>query len=545
MKISGNQLVAKSLKSTGAEVLFFLMGYPVIDLISECNKIGIKCIDVRHEQAAGMMAHAWSRLKKKPGICVASSGPATINFATSVTIANEDLSPVICIGGSSPIKQYNKGDFQEIDQVSVFKPITKWSTRVYNTENIPQTINMGFIKTMSNTPGPVYLDFPADILYSEVEEGFEIEKKIKKKTRSFVDPSIIEKTIELLSNAERPIIVAGNGVLWSGGGELLREFIKKTNIPVFTTPETRGVIEEEDKRNYSRARSFAFNNADIVLVLGTRFNFILSFGNRFNNDAKIIKIDINEEELYRNRSCHLGIIGDIKDVLKQLLSLTDNVNWNFITNWCQILDEINKKKTMKDKEFINNVLNNQPIHPMFLFNNIAKLMEKDAIVSVDGQETLLYARKEIPTNILGHRLNPGPSGCMGVSIPFGIGAKVACPDKQVIILTGDGSFGMNGFELDTAIRHNIPVNVVISNNGGWTGKKPNESRIGRNLGYTRYDLIAKDLGCHSEFVQKPEELIPALTRSFNSNKPSCVNVITDPNARASTTKFVQYGSVYR
>jgi acetolactate synthase-1/2/3 large subunit len=354
------------------------------------------------------------------------------------------------------------------------------------------------------------------------------------------DAGLVQEAVDILARAERPVLVTGSGILWSNASEELRQFVDATGIPFYTTPQGRGVVPEDHPRCFLSARSLAFREADAFLFLGTRFNYVISFGRapRFNADAKVIQVNIDPAEIGKNRPVDIGIVGDAKTVLQQMLDLVQGkFNPKKDTPWIEALREQDIKGQARLEPFMNS--DETPIHPLRLCKEVSDFMDRDGILVVDGQEILNYGRQSIPTYVPGHRLNSGPFGTMGVGVPFGVGAKVAKPDKQVLVLHGDGSFGMNAMEMDTAVRHNIPIVTVISLNGGWTAD-PAGGKIGRDLGYQRYEKMMDAFGGHGEYVEKPADIRPALERAFASGKAAIVNVKTDYRARATTLRFSNY-----
>ncbi len=541
-KVTGNDLVVHSLKNEGVNTVFYLPGGPMSDVARLCIESRLKSIGVRHEQAAAMMAHAYSRLTGKPGICFASSGPGTTNLLTGIGNSFLDATPVVALGGSSPITQDGRGLFQEIDQLSIFKPVCKWAERVTSVRRIPELIGKGLRMATQGQQGPVYLDLPGDILYTQVDlNEVPFPGNLDKQLRPAGDPELIEEAVALLGRANRPLILTGSGILWSDASAALRKFVEITGIPFATTPQGRGVIPEDHPLSFLGARSKAFREADVVLIIGTRLNFIVGFGlpPRWASDAKMIQVDIRREELGRNRPIDIGIVGDARRVLEQLTEVACRVFSSPIDlPWVADLHQASRQNEEKASALLNT--DAMPIHPLRLCKEVRDFMDRDAILAVDGHEILNFARQSIPAYVPGHRINAGANGCMGVAVPYGLGAKVAKPDKQVIVLSGDGSFGMNGMEMDTAVRHHIPILVVVSNNGGWAGIG---EMAGRDLGFTRYDKIAEALGCHGEHVEKPDQILPSLERAqtaVNAGKPAVVNVLTDPRARSQTVRFSTY-----
>ncbi|MCH8885392.1 MAG: thiamine pyrophosphate-binding protein [SAR324 cluster bacterium] len=547
--LTGSEILARSLKNEGTDVLFFLMGGPMLLAESWCIKEGIRPIDVRHEQAAAFMGQAYSRLLQKPSVCMAASGPGVINLTTGIANALIDCAPVVAIGGSSAIGQFGRQTFQEIDQLAIMKGCTKWCDRVYNLKRIPEQVNFAFQKAMSGKPGPVYLDFPGDLLYEEIPED-EVDWSLSGRpllgARPMGEQKKIDELIAALGQSRQPIIVSGSGVLWSRAWSELQALVEKAGIPFYTTPQGRGVLPDDHPLSYLTMRSSAFREADLILIVGTRMNYIIAHAAppRFGANALIARIDIDPEEIASSpRKVDIGIVGDCKSVLQQILEgLPGRVDSDRFEPWRKMLAGGEAEKQAKEGR--DPAMDAVPIHPLRLCEEIKNFMRRDAILVVDGQEILNYGRQSMPTFAPGHRLNSGPFGTMGVGLPFGIGAKIAKPDTQVIVVHGDGSFGLNAMELDTAVRHNIPILVVISLNGGWTAD-PKGEKPGRNLGYTRFDKMAEALGCHGEYVEQPEDIRPALERAqkkVDEGRVAVVNVKTDFRARAGTVKFSSYAT---
>ncbi len=543
--ITGSEVLAQTLHSQGVDTLFYLMGGPMLETEAACIKLGIRAIDTRHEQAASLAAHAWTRVTRRPGVCMGCSGPGTTNLVTGVANAFADCAPLVAIGGSSPRVYLGMEAFQEIDQVAIMKPITKRAERIYDARRIPDVVATAFREATAGRPGPVYLDLPGDVLGEKIEEEAVVyPAPWRPAPRTLGDPAAIREAVALLARAERPVVLAGSGVWWSDGARAFQDFVEATGIPFYTTPISRGLIPEDHALAFLNARSKAFTEADVVLAVGTRFNWMIQFGRppRFAADMKVIHVDVNPAQLGHNRAVDVPIAGDARAVLEQLRAEADGkIQPKQYAVWTGKLRTLDAEKSAEmDKSMSADAA---PIHPLRLCKEIRDFLRRDAILVVDGQEILNYGRQAIPTFVAGHRLNSGALGTMGVGLPFGVGAKVARPDTQVVVLHGDGSFGINAMEIDTAVRHRIPVVVVISNNGGWTANAPWTRPLpkpGRNLGHTRYDRVAQELGAHGEFVEKPHEIRPALERAFASGKPAVVNVITDDKARAQTVRFSAY-----
>src|SRR3954466_7626578 len=547
--VTGSEILARALKKEGTKDLFFIMGGPMQLVQTTCAQEEIRMIDVRHEQAAALSAQAYSRLLQKPGVCMGASGPGAINLTTGIANAFIDCAPIVALGGASAIGLYGRQTFQEIDQLSMMKPITKWADRVVNVKRIPEMLNNAFQKAMGGKPGPVYLDFPADVLYEKVPEeqvDWRLSGRPLLNPRPLGEPARVNELVDALAKAKQPLIVSGSGVIWSQAWPEMQQFVEKAGIPFYTTPQGRGVLPDDHPLSFLTMRSTAFKDADLIIILGTRMNYIIGHGSapRFGGNAKIARIDIDGDELATApRRIDIPIQGDCKAVLQQLIAaMPKRIEPENFAQWRKKLaeGEASKKKETEG----GMAMNKSPIHPLRLCEEVKNFMKRDAILVVDGQEILNFGRQSMPTFAPAHRLNSGPFGMMGVGLPFAVGAKIACPDKQVICVHGDGSFGLNAMELDTAVRHKLPLLVVISLNGGWTAD-PDRNKPGRDLGYTRYDKMAEGLGCYSEYVEQPEEIRPALERAqkqVDEGRVALVNIKTDYRARAGTVQFSDYST---
>ena len=533
MEVEGSYLVARTLKEEEVEHLFFLMGGPNYEIINNAVDLGIKATDFRHEQAASMAAHGYARVTGKPGVTTAASGPGTLNLLTGQYTAWADCAPMITLGGAGPISDFGRDGFQEVDQVGVFEPISKAVMRPTDPSRYPEHISTAFRLSTSGRPGPVYVDCNEDVLYGKVDEtDVPSATRASGRARPAGDPDLIKQAVKLLSQSKRPIVFAGGGVWWSQAYDELRILVERTGIPFYTSPMSRGLLPDDHEMSFPAARSGAFRGADLVLVVGTRFNWMMTFGKRIATESKVIQIDIHGAELGHNRSVDVGIEGDAKIVLQQMIDQIEMTGFKskVKTEWIESLRQADSERRERVAPLENST--QRPIHPLRLCKDLRDVMDRDAILAVDGNEILHFGRQSMPTYVPGHRLNSGPSGCMGVGLPYAIGAKLAKPDKQVVALHGDGSLGMNIQDFDTAVRHNLPIVIVVSNNEGWTARVEGIRKPGRELGFTRFDKIAEALGGHGELVENPVDLPAALERAFDSGVPAIVNVRTDPTARA-------------
>ncbi len=532
----GHQLVGPALKAQGVDTVFFMLGIggPHSPPVQSCLDEGIRGIYVRHEEAAAMMAHAYARMTGKPGVVFTPLGPATTNAITGVMNANMDASPIVLIGGGQNRADAGREAYQEQDQVAMLRPATKVAYRIELPEKIPELIARALHQASSGCKGAVYLDLAGDVIHAAVDE-----RKVlwpaprREQPRPAMNDEQLDTLQQMFSAAERPVILAGSGVIWSGAAAALAEFVTAARIPVVTTPQARGVVPEDHELVFTVAKTPALQQADLVIILGTRANWL----NRhflppaISAKAKVVNINIDPETIGHMRVPDLGVMADAKIAIGQMRRLRnysgDHARWS---GWIEQLKSANGTGVSQ-----GNVVTTPAghIHPQFLVERIGDFLPRDAIFVVDGHETLEFARRAISSFSVGGYLGTGPNGCMGVGVPMSIGAKVACPDRPVICFMGDGAFGWNGMEYDTAVRHNIPFVGIIGNNAGFTARPTAGQGAGRDLGFQRYDKVVEALGGYGELVTKPEEIRPALDRALASNRPALVNVQIDPDTPAS------------
>jgi acetolactate synthase-1/2/3 large subunit len=534
--LGGGELVVKALKQEGIDVIFSLNGGHIAPIYDACLDEKVRIIDVRHEEAAGHMAHAYSRITGKIGVAAVSAGPGVTNIVTAVANAYQAGSPLLVIGGKAPLKQFELGALQDIPQVEIMAPITKWSRTILETARIPEYLSIAFRQAVSGRPGPVYVEIPTDILRARTEfSDSAMPTNYRTGARAQGDPVAVAKAIELLQKAKRPLVVAGSGVVWSGASEELRRFVDSTGFPVLTTSVAKGCVPSSHPQHFPAARSAAMSQADVILIVGTRFNFVMGYGRppRLARDVKVIQVDIDPSEIGRNRPVDIGIVGDAKMVLQQL---ADTAGGD-ITEWLTVLRAKNTDAEQRLEP--SSKSDARPIHPLRLCREVQACLDDSTVVVADGGDIFSFARVAIQVNRPGHWLEPGAFGCLGVGVPFAIAAKVAGPEKRVICITGDGAFGLTGMEMDTAVRHKLPIVVVISNNAAWGIERTSQIEdfgpdriIGTELNPSRYDLLVQALGGYGELVEDPDQIRPALLRAFASGLPACLNVMTDRCARS-------------
>ena len=542
--IEGSALVTKSIANEGITTLFGLAGGPIVEVMGYGPRYGVRPIGVRHEQAATFAATAYGYVRNEVGVAVLAAGPGVTNGVTGAHVAFDNCMPLVIIGGSGPQTGRYSGTFQETDNVPMFREITKMAVQVDSAARIPEYMAMAFRKAKTGRPGPVYLDLPSDVLQEMVEED-----SVHWPTDYYTDappqgnPEQVARAADLLLNAERPAMIVGKGVRWSEPTQQLTGLVETLGMPYLPSPMGRGFIPDDHPMNFNAARSTLMQGADVILVVGARLNWMFDFGRRFAPDTKIIHIDIEPEEIGLNRKVDVGIVGDAGQALGQILAelegRTDGVRDRAEEGpWLTTLRE----KAASNAASIQPLMESDaaPIKTYRLLTEVRNVFPRETIYSVDGQITLATGRQILPSNTPASRLNSGTNGCMGVGVPFAIGAKLARPDAPVVSVNGDCAFGFNSMEMETAVRHSLPVVFIVNNNSGIVGGNlesmmglPEDygERVARYVQDIRYDKMMEAFGGHTEHVTEPDDIRPALERAYAASQegtPSCVNVITDP-----------------
>lgn len=530
-KVTGGRLAVRALKQEGVTCIFALSGGHIDPLFQACLDEGMKLIDVRHEQAAAFMADGWARVTGTPGVAVVTAGPGVTNAVTGIWNAYECLSPIVVFGGKSPLFEFDLGSLQELNSLSLVESVTKWQRAGYETRRIPEYVGTAFRHAASGRPGPAYLEFPADLLYAEIEEAQVAAcTDYRSVSRPEGDAGQIEKAMELLVGARRPIAIAGSGVFWSQAGDELRELVELLRLPLTLIQMGRGTVPEDHPLCFGPTR-VGTKRADVVLLIGTRLNYGLNFGRPglFSMDQTWIQIDIEPTELGRNRPIDIGIAGDAKAVLRRMVEAArERCKGRTESPWIEECRAYVKGRQEQLEADMSS--DSVPVHPARLCREIRDYLDRDATIVMDGGNTTIWGAAVLKSYLPGHWLDNGPTGCLGVGVPFAMAAKVARPDKQVVLLNGDGSFGLNGMEFDTMVRHGIPVVCVVCNDEAWgmmmhPQQAMGEDRVvGTRLGFRPYDRMVQGLGGYGEAVERPEDIRPALARAFASGLPACINV---------------------
>jgi len=535
MPLSGGQLAAKALKEAGVEVIFTLSGGHIMPLYEGCLDEGIKIVDVRHEQAAVHAADSWARCNPgKIGVAAITAGPGVTDGVTGVAIAWRANSPILVFGGQGPFNNLRRGSLQEMDHIGVMRPITKYADACYESYRIPEYIELAIRHAISGTPGPAFLEIPMDIFMGPVPDDNVIVPTIRT-TAPRISPDRVEvrAALELLAKAERPMLMAGTSVKWSEAEDSMNSFINDIHLPTFCNGMGRGSVPWESPQFLNRSRRDALAQTDCILLAGTLLDFRMRFGKSIPEDAKVIQLDMDNILMGQNRQTDVPLVGNLACTFDLLAEEMKNQGLKLdFTAWRDQLRKLETEAEAKVQSALNS--DETPVDPQRMCKEVRDWLDTlgEPIVIGDGGDIVATAAKIIPVKGRGAWMDPGPLGTLGVGMPFALAAQLANPDKRVVIVYGDGSFGLNGFEFDTAVRFNLPIIGVIGNDGAWGQMmRPQGAMMGWDrldgaiLNRTRYDQVVEALGGHGELVESPDELQPALERAAASGKPALVNVM--------------------
>lgn len=528
----GGRLAAKALKMARVECLFTLCGGHVMPIYDGALDEGIRIVDVRHEQAAAHAADAWARVNPgRIGVAVVTAGPGVTDAVTGVANAWRANSPILVVGGQGPFANLRRGSLQEMDHVSLMKPITKWADACYQTDRIPEYIETAIRHALAGLPGPVYLEIPMDVLMSPADLDSVRWRPIPTSLPTVgPDEAEVRKAIDLLAQSQSPMMMVGTGVKWSGAQASVLRWLEATGIPAYANGMGRGMIPHDSPYLFNRTRREAMENADCVILAGSLLDFRLAFGRGISPDAKIIQLDLDYSVMGQNRATDFALVGHLAVSLNRMLDVLRedgcSIDFREYAKSLRARETILAKKSEEDAHS-----SETPINPHRLCHEIAEVVDDDMIVIGDGGDIVALAAKVVPVPRRGYWLDPGPLGTLGVGMPFAVAAQIAHPDKRVVVIYGDGSFGLNGFEYDTAVRFGLPIVGIMGNDAAWGQMmRPQASMYGverlvaTKLAYTRYDRVVEALGGHGEYVTRPDEIRPAIDRAFASRKPALVNV---------------------
>ncbi|GAA4200297.1 thiamine pyrophosphate-binding protein [Streptosporangium oxazolinicum] len=545
--ISGGHLVAKALKAEGIDVIFTLCGGHIIDIYDGCVDEGIEVIDVRHEQVAAHAADGYARITGKPGCAVVTAGPGTTDAVTGVANAFRAESPMLLIGGQGALSQHKMGSLQDLPHVDMMTPITKFAATVPSTERVADIVSMAFRECYHGAPGPSFLEIPRDVLDASVpiskaripEAG-----RYRASVRQAGDPEAVERLADLLAHAEKPCVLLGSQVWTTRGTDDAINFVRALNVPAYMNGSARGTLPPGDPHHFQLSRRYAFTNADLIIIVGTPFDFRMGYGKRLSPSATVVQIDLDYRTVGKNRDVDLGIVGDAGLILAAATQAASGRVENGATRRKEWLEELRAVETAAyEKRLPRQLSGSQPIDPYRLVHEINEFITEDTIYIGDGGDIVTFSGQVVQPKSPGHWMDPGPLGTLGVGVAFAMAAKYAEPDKEVLCLFGDGAFSLTGWDFETMVRFNLPFIGVIGNNSsmnqiryGQAAKYgENRGRVGNTLGDVRYDEFARMLGGHGEEVRDPADIRPALERARESGKPALINVWVDPDVYAPGT----------
>jgi acetolactate synthase-1/2/3 large subunit len=524
----GGRLVARRLKAHGVSKLFTLSGGHLFSIYDGCREEGIEIVDVRHESTAAFAAEGWAKVTREPGVCALTAGPGVTNGMSAMASAQANHSPMVVLGGRAPALRWGQGSLQEIDHVPFVRPLSKLAATAGATEEISGLMDLALQAALAPHGGPAFVDFPLDYVFMEAPEH---EPAAKEAASPPADGRAIERAGELLREAERPVIMAGTDLYWAHGEQALLELAETLRIPVFLNGLARGCVPADHELFFSRARSHALNGADVALVIGVPMDFRLGFGGAFGEETEILVLDVAEPARPHPRAVAAECYGPLPATLTDLRSAAGGqalASGAWISE-LRALESERREGERQEREDAR-----EPLHPMRLYAELGTVIDRVAIVIGDGGDFVSYAGRVIDSYNPGCWLDPGPFGCLGTGPGYALAAKLAHPERQVVLLLGDGAFGFSGMEFDTLARHGVNVVAVMGNNGIWALEKhPMEFLYGYSVAAelrpgTRYDQVVEALGCHGELVERPQDVVPAIERAFSSGKPALVNVLTDP-----------------
>jgi acetolactate synthase I/II/III large subunit len=530
----GGRLVARRLKAHGVSKLFTLSGGHLFSIYDGCREEGIEIVDVRHESTAAFAAEGWAKVTREPGVCALTAGPGVTNGMSAMASAQANHSPMVVLGGRAPALRWGQGSLQEIDHVPFVRPLSKLAATPQSTEEIPGLVDDAFAAACAPHGGPAFVDFPLDYVFMEAEERGQLYEQAAAGAgpgERGAPGDAIERAGELLRAAERPVIMAGTDLYWGGGEVTLLELAQTLRIPVFLNGLARGCVAADHELFFSRARSQALKGADVAIVIGVPMDFRLGFGASFGEETEIVVVDSAEPERRHPRPVAVECYGAIGPTLTDLRTAAGGGRLSS-EGWISELRTAESERREEERAELED--GRSPLHPMRLYAELGKVLDRDAIVIGDGGDYVSYAGRVIDSYEPGCWLDPGPFGCLGTGPGYALAAKLAHPERQVVLLVGDGAFGFSGMEFDTLARHGVNVVGVMGNNGIWALEKhPMEFLYGYSVAAelrpgTRYDQVVEALGCHGELVERPQDVGPALERAFASGLPSLVNVLTDP-----------------
>ncbi|HEY3775375.1 MAG TPA: acetolactate synthase [Solirubrobacteraceae bacterium] len=531
----GGRLLARALRAAGVRTLFTLSGGHLFSLYDGCREEGIALVDTRHEQSSAFAAEGWAKVTREVGVCALTAGPGVTNGISAIASASMNHSPMLVLGGRAPEFRWGQGSLQELDHVPLIAPLARLAQTARATAEIPGLVGEALRAAAGPHGGPAFVDLPLDVVFGGAEPPAAFAAAQRPWEAPGADSVALARAAAALRSAERPVIMAGSDLYWGRGEQALRALAEAHSIPVFQNGLARGCVAADHPLAFSRARSKGLGEADVALVIGVPLDFRLGFGAAFSESATVVGIDTAPPDHKSPRDLEHTLIGGLDQTLRALSDAAAPVELERRAAreaWVAALRAVEDERRGAERAELADP--RAPLHPMRIYGELAGMLDRDAIVVGDGGDFVSYAGRVVDSLAPGCWVDPGPYGCLGSGPGYALAAKLAHPDRQVVLLLGDGAFGFSGMEFDTLARHGVAAVAIIGNNGIWALEKhPMEALYGYSVvaelrPATRYDEVAAALGCHGELVSTPGELRPALERAFAAGTPAVVNVLTDP-----------------
>jgi 2-hydroxyacyl-CoA lyase 1 len=543
-EISGAQIIARSLKTQGVDAMYGVVGIPVAQIAGAAKAEGIKYVGMRHEMPATYAAQATSYLTGRLGASLVVSGPGALNATAAFANAWSNRWPMIMLGGAGETTRIGMGDFQEADLLTPVLPYAKFARSAQSIERLPALIAEAARKALHGTPGPSFLDLPGDMIAGSVEEDtVQWVPRVPDAPRPQADPQSVEAALEALKSAESPLVIIGKGVAWSRAEEEVKLFVEETGLPYLAMPMAKGILPDTHDQAAAAARSYVLQNADLIFLVGARLNWMLHYGMppRFREDVRVVQLDINSEEIGVNVAAEVGLVGDAKATMAQLLDSLDQDPWKFPddSEWTQSV----KAEAARNGESVQAMMDDDST-PMGYYRGLKEIRDaipEDTIIVAEGASTMDISRTVLDNFLPRHRLDAGSFGSMGLGHGFAIAAQVVHPDKKVLALQGDAAFGFAGMEVEVAVRHKLPITWVVFVNNGIGGNDVDMDTAMQSPGAfvpnARYDKVIEAFGGKGYHVETPDEFAAALKDAVASDETCLINVALDPAAQKKPQKF--------
>lgn len=534
---NGAELFVRSISHLGISQIFTLVGDHLNEVLAVAAREGIRMLDMRHESGVTHAADAWARITRKPALSLVTGGPGHTNSLTGIATAYLAASPLIAVSGSRAAALADRQAFQDIDQIGMARPVVKWAAQPPNAAQIPFYLGRAYAEANSGRKGPAHLTIPVDLFTANTDTAVPL-PVANEEPAPGPAASDVERAIAALRSASRPVVIAGSGIWWSGAEAELRAFIERTSLPLYTITMARGVVSDEHPlcMGYAdpalnQAVHTVFQEADVFLVLGKRIDYRLALGGArlFPANAKFIQVDIHAQELGMNRKLDVAICADVKSTLRAFWDAAGGKPWPALP-WIERLRALRAEweaqvaRTAQD--------HSTPLHPAAFYRELKAALPRDVSYAWDGGDFAHWGRVSIPARDPGRWLRLGPLGTIGSALPNALALQLANPGKPVALITGDGSLGFYIAELDTAVRHKLPIVVIVGNDAGWglerelqSGTTGEDHTVACELRPTRYDLVMKGFGGEGETVERIDQVRPAVERAFAAGTPYCLNVM--------------------